>query len=410
MSPYIKNSLLPLISLTLVLLVSVRYGNVWSRYQDQLLVLPYILYGAGAIAALFLLQYAYLYTALLFCSVFGIVQLHLQAPLSDPQTYAVFLFVNVFFPIVLMGSVLLGRKPPSSRGGVFLLIVTFSFICIPYVFWYVDTPAWLAQLPWVLFAPMNENTVFGVGLLISYLPVVTFMALLYFLNPTALQAYWLIGLLSVLGVFISFRLPNISGVVFTVLAGLLLIALLQEAFLMAYVDELTDIPGRKALEKQMAALGRRYSIAMLDIDHFKKFNDTHGHDVGDQVLRMVAARINKVTGGGKAYRYGGEEFTILFPGKTVEQTLTHLEMVRESVANYAMSLREQNRTKDDKLGKKRRKGSQGKCVKVTISIGVAQRSEVQDEPSSVIKQADKALYAAKNSGRNCIKAFKQGRR
>jgi diguanylate cyclase (GGDEF)-like protein len=206
--------------------------------------------------------------------------------------------------------------------------------------------------------------------------------------------------------FISFGLSNISGVVFTLLSGLLLIALLQEAFLMAYIDELTDIPGRKALEKQMAALGRRYSIAMLDIDHFKKFNDTHGHDVGDQVLRMVAARINKVTGGGKAYRYGGEEFTILFPGKTVEQTLTHLELVRESVESYAMSLRQQTRTKDDKLGKKQRTGTQGKSVRVTISIGVAQRNDIQDEPNLVIKQADKALYAAKHSGRNCIKALK----
>jgi diguanylate cyclase (GGDEF)-like protein len=205
-------------------------------------------------------------------------------------------------------------------------------------------------------------------------------------------------------VFVLFSLRLISSIAYTAFAVTLLVALLQEAFLLAFVDELTGIPARKALQKQMLGLGRRYSIAMLDVDHFKKFNDTYGHDVGDQVLRMVAAKINQVSGGGKAYRYGGEEFTILFQGKTAEQALPHLETVREAVANYIMQLREEDRPKDDKEGRKQRAGSSGKGVKVTISIGVAERGENYATPEKVIKAADQALYTAKKAGRNCVKS------
>ena len=89
---------------------------------------------------------------------------------------------------------------------------------------------------------------------------------------------------------------------------ILVISLIETAHAMAYQDELTSLPGRRALKEYLLKLGNEYTIAMLDIDHFKKFNDTHGHDVGDQVLRMVASKLVGFSGGGKAFRYGGEEF------------------------------------------------------------------------------------------------------
>ena len=112
---------------------------------------------------------------------------------------------------------------------------------------------------------------------------------------------------------------------------------------MAFRDELTGIPSRRALNEQLAALGNRYAIAMLDVDHFKKFNDTYGHDLGDQVLKMVAAHIARVGGGGKAFRYGGEEFTVLFPGTDAEDAIPHLEALREEIESYRMALRGSDR-------------------------------------------------------------------
>ena len=179
---------------------------------------------------------------------------------------------------------------------------------------------------------------------------------------------------------------------------------------MAFRDELTGLPGRRALNERLQRLGRTYVIAMADVDHFKKFNDTHGHDVGDQVLRLVASQLRQIGGGGKAYRYGGEEFTLVFPGKTLEECLPHLEQVRQAVEQYRLHLRDpQQRPQSDKQGRQRRAGKGASEVSVTISMGVAERGIQHAAPEDVIKAADQALYNAKSAGRNCVRSHGQRR-
>jgi GGDEF domain-containing protein len=157
-----------------------------------------------------------------------------------------------------------------------------------------------------------------------------------------------------------------------------------------------------------------YTIAMVDVDHFKKFNDKHGHDVGDQVLKLVASRLAKAPGGGKAYRYGGEEFTILYPGRTCEEARPYLEAVRESVerARFALrSWRRPRRKPDDPATKKEKKErnaaseaptgeAKSKTLSVTVSLGMADSSGDDDAAQVVLKRADQALYRAKKKGRN----------
>ncbi|HSE01617.1 MAG TPA: GGDEF domain-containing protein [Burkholderiales bacterium] len=179
------------------------------------------------------------------------------------------------------------------------------------------------------------------------------------------------------------------------------IAVLQDAHRMAFRDELTGIPSRRALNEQLAALGSRYTVAMLDVDHFKKFNDTYGHDLGDQVLKMVAAHIARVGGGGKAFRYGGEEFTVLFPGKDAEDAIPHLEAVREDIESYRMALRASDRPAQTRQPKRQKGGWRDKRgVSVTVSIGIAERNGRSVTPQAVIEAADRALYRAKEKGRN----------
>jgi diguanylate cyclase (GGDEF)-like protein len=187
-------------------------------------------------------------------------------------------------------------------------------------------------------------------------------------------------------------------------AGLVLIvAVLQETYRLAFRDELTRLPSRRALNERLKAFGRRYAVAMVDVDHFKRFNDTHGHDVGDQVLRMVAARLARVGGGGQAFRYGGEEFTVLFPGKDVDEVLPHLEALRADVEGYRMAIRAADRPRRKRAGKRRRSGaSTAPTVSVTVSIGVAERTDRNEYPEAVIKAADRALYRAKRAGRNRV--------
>jgi len=184
-------------------------------------------------------------------------------------------------------------------------------------------------------------------------------------------------------------------------SGLILtVSLVESSHRMAYRDELTGLPARRALNEELLKVGRTYTIAMVDIDHFKKVNDTHGHDVGDQVLKMVAAKIEEVRGGGRPYRFGGEEFTVFFPNKSAREALPHLEELRYSIEMTGFTLRDVARPNEKP--EQPVKGKEGQRLKVTASIGVAERNDFNLTPEAVLKAADKALYRAKEQGRNCV--------
>jgi len=217
----------------------------------------------------------------------------------------------------------------------------------------------------------------------------------------------LVGVLAALVVILYRATDPTTTALFSATAGLLiLVGIVQESHRMAYRDDLTGLPGRRALQEELLKLGSRYAIAMLDVDHFKKFNDRHGHDVGDQVLKLVASKMEQVRGGGRPFRYGGEEFTVLFPGKGAEQVLPYLETLRKAVAGGAFQLRGKDRPqgkqpqRKDKKGAPKPRGAQS--VSVTISIGVAERDDDHPLPMDVMKKADQALYLAKGAGRNRV--------
>ncbi len=194
-----------------------------------------------------------------------------------------------------------------------------------------------------------------------------------------------------------------SSTLYYCAAGLnIIMSVIETAYAMAFQDELTELPARRALNTSLHGLGKRYAIAMLDIDFFKRFNDRFGHDVGDQVLCMVASHLKRVGGGGRSFRYGGEEFTILFPGKSREDAIPHLERLRESIEAAQFVLRGKNRPKKPPR-KIKREDIKPKTVSVTISIGIAESAPKRKiNPSSVLMAADQALYRAKKRGRNCI--------
>jgi len=268
---------------------------------------------------------------------------------------------------------------------------------------------WLAQIHW----PALHGAWMSLAQLTYLVFLVAFVVLLvqYLRRPRPLHAAQLVGLVGLLWMLPQvFIMAHALQVMSSMVMLMLVAAVAHEAYQMAFRDELTGLPGRRALNERLQRLGRDYVIAMVDVDHFKKFNDTHGHDVGDQVLRLVASQLRKVGGGGKAYRYGGEEFTLLFPGKSVEQCVPHMEAVRLAIEQYRMQLRDkQSRPCDDREGKQRRAGKAASEVSVTVSMGVAERQAEQRTPQEVIKEADKALYSAKAAGRNCIRSAGQRR-
>jgi GGDEF domain-containing protein len=272
---------------------------------------------------------------------------------------------------------------------------------------------------WVVYAPATRITAWAMS---SFFETAFFAAspirhlgwIVLTLAVAASVAAWIVKRapldLAFTGAIIAFAAalhligePNAFAVYLAAAALIFTIALVQDTFRMAFRDELTGLPSRRDLNERMMGLGRRYTIAMCDVDHFKKFNDTHGHDLGDQVLKVVAAKLAEVSGGGTAYRYGGEEFTVLFPGKEISHAMPHLEALRGSIEAYQIALRAPGRPdKPEPDTRKRGAFRESDSVSVTISIGVAESGGELKVPEDVIKAADKALYRAKNKGRNQV--------
>lgn len=228
--------------------------------------------------------------------------------------------------------------------------------------------------------------------------ILLFLVLSLLSHKTILRGFFWALLTSVIAFYEVY-----SGAEFTIyfcVAGLIIIlSVLETVYAMAYHDELTKLPARRSLNTALQNLGKNYTIAMLDIDFFKKFNDRYGHDVGDQVLCMVASHLSKVGGGGKPYRYGGEEFTIVFPGKSKKEAHPFLETLRKSIAGAQFKVRGKKRPR--RAPKKKTKAKNPKTVSVTVSIGAAEPGRDLSKPKEVMKAADKALYRAKRKGRNC---------
>src|SRR5262249_23250975 len=213
----------------------------------------------------------------------------------------------------------------------------------------------------------------------------------------AVESSLLWGLIAV---FVALRNGGVgyTATVYFGAAGLLLtVAVLETSYSMAFHDELTRLPSRRALNEALQKLGDSYTIAMLDVDHFKKFNDTYGHEAGDQALRMVASKLAHVTGGGKAYRCGGEEFAVLFAGRPVEEAFTYLDRMRHLIEQSTFIVRGPDRRR----AKRNKKSRHGKTeTNVTVSVGIASSANGVTV-DQVLRSADQALYRAKAWGRNC---------
>ncbi|MFN3514594.1 MAG: GGDEF domain-containing protein [Phenylobacterium sp.] len=161
----------------------------------------------------------------------------------------------------------------------------------------------------------------------------------------------------------------------------------------ATTDGLTNLANRKAFDEELEracaeadAAGASLTLAVIDIDFFKNFNDTWGHQTGDQVIRYVASVIGRVGAPPRfAARYGGEEFAVIFPGEDAEAAAAVLEEIRDEVASRMLKRRSTN----DDLGA------------ITVSAGLAQR-RTGEAGMAVMERADRALYVSKRSGRNRV--------
>ncbi len=310
--------------------------------------------------------------------------------------------VSVYIPLnILAFSVQKERGVVSSWGRMRLLLISIEALIAAWIVWYNDTDLLqlfeMKLLPWdiKLFPDFPQLSLLLFLAAVAYL--FTREAVAGKSNDTPFAGVTVYSFAALLFGGDPYAVPLMFA-----LSGLLLVAVvIQASYSMAYLDELTGLPSRRALKEELLKLDGKYTIAMLDIDHFKKFNDTHGHDVGDEVLKLVAACIRSVGGGGRPFRYGGEEFTILFPGKAVEEAVPHLEELREYIADRGFIKRSRSRP-DKKPADIVTKRSAYKKLYLTVSIGAAEKNERHRNAEEVLTASDKALYRAKSKGRNCL--------
>ncbi|MEM8560897.1 MAG: GGDEF domain-containing protein [Pseudomonadota bacterium] len=366
--------------------------------------LPYLL----CVVALFL-AYQFNRCRLMLATVgvgvfFWVVQNQLQVSLTQAEAGRIYLAVSLALPLQCMLLLLIPETGIWNRQGLTfsILFAVIALACSVLAHWLPSATETAAQY---YRARPVEGYVLSLGAsLLTVLVIVVGIALVI-LREGDVEAS-LLGVLLALALSLALlHLPSVS-VVMSVAAGLCVVwGLMRSTHAMAYRDELTGLLGRRALTERLERLGRRYCIAMLDVDHFKKFNDKHGHDVGDEVLRMVSSQISRVGGGGTAYRYGGEEFCVVFPRRSAQEAAAELDRVRKDIADYRLSLRNHAlRPVKSRDGARRRGATRlGKNqVAVTISAGVAERSDQFPKADAVVMNADKMLYRAKKSGRNRV--------
>ena len=172
---------------------------------------------------------------------------------------------------------------------------------------------------------------------------------------------------------------------------------LEETEKEVLLDALTGLNNRKAFDRKIKELYEKYekkeglfSVIMLDIDFFKKFNDQYGHHIGDEVLSIVGSNLrNNLKGKDFPARYGGEEFVILLPNTTLDNAYVLADQMRKELSKKRLKIKKTGQI----IGN------------ITVSMGVSEIRE-RDTTMSVVERADAALYLAKNSGRNNVKSEK----
>lgn len=223
------------------------------------------------------------------------------------------------------------------------------------------------------------------------------------IKNSKIEGIYFLAWLTALGAALSSRTLDVF-ILFAVSYALLsVVFILSHSYVIAFIDELTNIKGRRAMTEYLQTLSSNYTMVMGDIDHFKSFNDTHGHDIGDEVLKLVASELNKVSGGGKAFRWGGEEFVIVFNHKNIKEAKPYVETLRQAIEKRPFVMRGEERKQQDETKRNTKKSSQDKKLFVTMSFGMAIH-EGKEESHHVLKKADNALYKAKEGGRNCVRS------
>ncbi|WP_115718847.1 GGDEF domain-containing protein [Gallaecimonas mangrovi] len=406
-----QNQLLrPLLpSLLILLLAAVACGfsdKLTGQWSMAVTWLPYALSLVGIWLAVQFSKRQLLLSVVVTLAAYVFIQFYLQRPITEPLVRYVYTVMILGLPLALLFNQLAAERGLSHPGALTLYSLYILGFLLAVACYQIKGPALVASLD-QYFAPHSYNAmvISRNGLLLSLaLVIISFIAFMV-RRGTIVAGLFCVTLANLVPLYFL-DVPYISSIFASAAMAIALLTGIKNSHDLAYRDALTGLNGRRKLFERLAGLSRHYSLAMLDIDHFKSFNDNYGHDVGDDVLAMVASKITEVGGGGEVFRYGGEEFTLIFPGLSVAEAKAYLDEVRELIANTPFIIRDKKQRKKGNAEQRGRGTNKTKAVQITVSIGVSEKDKDKglEQAEPIIKAADKALYKAKKSGRNCVVA------
>lgn len=307
-------------------------------------------------------------------------------------------FIETFLPWIFIGlGFFKDRGITTQHGwGLILLIVMTLLLYFSTISFQLD---WIKTLQNFSISSLPIDWISHTTLLSwVFLAIITLIMRLRSYHNESI--YFIISLGVVLVALLPRTVDNFILALFFI-SLIMIFYIINHSYYMAYIDELTQLKGRRAMNEYLLRVGSEYTIVIGDIDHFKKFNDTYGHDVGDEVLKLVARELSKIGGGAEVFRWGGEEFALIFKGKDALHAFTYTDQVRKNIQAQSFILRAKNRP--PKKPKEPKALEKKEVIHVTMSFGIAQRDASQEYPQEVLKAADKQLYNAKEAGRNCVK-------
>lgn len=400
----ISASLIPVVVLVAILLFSPQLNKPLPDDLSAILpFLPYIIFITGMVLSWMFHHSREFNLFLLFIILYIALEQYVWDPDKNVDNRLAYLLLIALIPVNYLFNFLLKERGILNQYGIRRMV--FLAIQLFLIAWVLENPypplkQFLTQtyshISYFKLTPISQP-------LLIALAVTALILIIRLLQTSSTLVAGITGSFIAVTASLHFAQQEQLATIFIITAGMLMIiAITINAYSLAYLDELTNLPSRRALRQNTSSLGKRYCIAMVDVDHFKKFNDKYGHDIGDQVLKKLAGHLRQVRGG-KAFRYGGEEFTVLFPNKDLHEARMICNELCKKVEKNPFMLRNKKRPKQ-KPGESNIKFKlrEAKPLKITISIGLAERTEQLFNAEDVIKKADKALYKAKANGRNQV--------
>ncbi len=376
------------------------------RIMDRVLpksaqIYPLIVIGAAVLIGL-LFKRMWLMLVILVLAVADRALLYSAANISVATEGGDLLYhaISFLLPCNLCVFAFMKRRGDMTRQSIaFLVAILLQGGAVAFIYQYrsLGFGAFLqdSSLKWALLKhiPLSQLALFAFGLAFAY------YLFLYIRTKGVIERAFCWALISIFYALASGKIGPESSIYFSTAGLIFVISVIENIYSEGFQNEITDLPTGKSMLGILSQLNTGYTVAMIEVDNFKRLRGNHGRRVSKQVLRSIGEKLTRVTGGGKPFHYGGEVFAVVFPGMFLQDTLPHLEELRQLIKKPG-PIPPDEKSPRRKPKKLKRIEILANKVPVTVSIGVGERSDADMTPHQAIKKAEKALLTAKNEGRD----------